>query len=465
MDIESILVVSRQQQIQQLARQFAQRLFAVDELNDLPDLLDRAEPEAILLGSDMTFAQIRIVMETLGRRNWKTPVIVIGGACSDCSPVDYLALGVTHYIPDADDTQKLGQIFRQTETISETISDNDTFFIEDCPSTISIVGRSQAMSKTLKMIRLVAQSCCNPVLIIGETGTGKELAAQAVHTLRHGTEKKFVAVNCAALTANLLESELFGHVKGSFTGADREKTGLLEVASDGTIFLDEISEMPLDLQAKLLRVIQERTFRKVGGIQDIECKATIVATSNRNLSSAVREGKFRQDLYYRLAVCPITLSPLRSEARKEDILLLAQYFIQQSAICPEKKGKIKGLTKLAAEMLLKHPWPGNVRELRNVIERAILLETGERIGIDHLFFEPEAFEAREPETTQSSHTPRLRDFSLEKAEKELVRRALDEAGWQKTRAASLLGITRATLYAKVRQYNLEQPCGNVPQPA
>ncbi len=463
MEIESILVVSRQQEIQQLARHFTPRLFAVDELNDLPDLLDRAEPEIILLGSDMSFAQIRTIMETLALRNWKTPVIVIGSVCSDCNPVDYLALGVTHYIPDAGNIEKLGQILKQSENIHAPVLENDPYFAEHCPPSVSIVGRSQAMNKTLKMIRLVSQSCCNPVLIVGETGTGKELAAQAVHTLRHGADKKFVAINCAALTANLLESELFGHVKGAFTGADREKTGLLELACDGTIFLDEISEMPLDLQAKILRVIQEKTFRKVGGIHDMECKATIIATSNRNLSNEVRQAKFRQDLYYRLAVCPITLSPLRAETRKEDILLLAQYFIRQSAICPEKKGRIKGLTKLAAEMLLKHPWPGNVRELRNVIERAILLESGERIGTDNLFFEPESIDADEKVLPQSGHAASMRDFSLEKAEKELVRRALDEAGWQKTRAASLLGITRATLYAKVRQYNLEQPADKTPQ--
>jgi transcriptional regulator with PAS, ATPase and Fis domain len=281
--------------------------------------------------------------------------------------------------------------------------------------------------------------------------------------VRHGNDKKFVAVNCAAMTANLLESELFGHVKGSFTGADRDKTGLLELATDGTIFLDEISEMPLDLQAKLLRVIQEKNFRKVGGIQDLTTNATLIATSNRNLVNEVRLGKFRQDLYYRLAICPIVLVPLRAQTRKEDIPLLAEYFIELSQICPEKKGKIKGLTKLAEEMLLRHLWPGNVRELRNVIERAILLESGEQIGTDNLFFEfeLEGFDM-EPQAQASELSSRIRDFSLEKAEKELVQRALEEAGGQKTRAAALLGITRATLYAKVKQYQLEPNTEDTP---
>jgi transcriptional regulator with PAS, ATPase and Fis domain len=308
----------------------------------------------------------------------------------------------------------------------------------------------------------VAQSACNPVLIVGETGTGKELAARAVHILRCGSDQKFVAINCAALTANLLESELFGHTKGSFTSADREKTGLLELAGSGTVFLDEISEMPLDLQAKLLRVLQEKKFRKVGGTEEIECKATIVASSNRNLMQEVEIGRFRKDLYYRLCVCPIPLAPLRAESRKEDILLLAEYFIQTSNICPEKRGRIKGLTAMAAELLTRHHWPGNVRELRNVIERAILLEASERIGTSNLLLNPAGMFDQERSEGQPERIP-IKDFSLEKAEKELVKRALDEAGWQKSRAASLLGITRATLYAKVKQYNLQEPIKN-PQP-
>ncbi len=302
------------------------------------------------------------------------------------------------------------------------------------------------------MIRLVAQSSCNPVLIIGETGTGKELAARAVHILRHGSDRKFVAVNCAALTANLLESELFGHVKGSFTSADRDKTGLLELAAQGTIFLDEISEMPLDLQANLLRVIQEKTFRKVGGLHDITCNATILTSSNRNLLKEVEKGKFRRDLYYRLTICPITLAPLRSSNRKDDIPLLADYFIKNSTICPEKTDKIKGLTKLAIQSLQNHTWPGNVRELRNVIERAILLETTDKIGMTNLIIHPEQGTAENYDPA----APSLSDFSLERAEKELIAKALSEANWQKTKAAALLGITRATLYAKVKQYNIQQ---------
>ncbi|RKY10019.1 MAG: sigma-54-dependent Fis family transcriptional regulator, partial [Planctomycetota bacterium] len=207
-------------------------------------------------------------------------------------------------------------------------------------------------------------------------------------------------------------------------------------------------------QPKLLRVLQETTFRKVGRSEEIECNATFIATSNRNLLEEAKKGRFRQDLYYRLCICPIQLSPLNSRDRRDDILLLAKYFIQNSVICPEKKGKVKGLTKLATETLLRHDWAGNVRELRNVIERAILLEQSDRIGTTNIILHTDCFDQ---DDASCSFTPAAeKDFSLERAEKELIGKALDESGWQKTRAAALLGITRTTLYAKVKQYNIQQ---------
>ncbi|HUV41701.1 MAG TPA: sigma-54 dependent transcriptional regulator [Sedimentisphaerales bacterium] len=337
---------------------------------------------------------------------------------------------------------------------NQPVQNQSHFFADDCAAEVSMAGRSQATLDTIKMIKLVAASACNPVLIVGETGTGKELAAKAVHNLRHTPKAPFIAINCAALTANLLESELFGHVKGSFTGADREKTGLLELAQAGTIFLDEISEMPLELQAKLLRLLQEKTFRKVGGTTEIQCKATIIASSNRDLNQLVQQNRFRQDLYYRLNICPVTVAALRSPARKSDIPLLAQYFLKTSEICPEKAGKITSLTNLAVQALNKYHWPGNVRQLRNIIERAVIMEKTNKIGLTSILIEP-------PETNDnldnaSAVNQAISDFSLAKAERELIARALCQTGWQKTRAAALLGITRATLYAKVNQYNLSK---------
>ncbi|MCD6303711.1 MAG: sigma-54-dependent Fis family transcriptional regulator, partial [Planctomycetes bacterium] len=356
----------------------------------------------------------------------------------------------------------------------------ERFFCEHRPPGVPIVGRSPAAVRTLEMLRTVAASRCNPVLITGETGTGKELAARAVHAWRCGPEKRFLAVNCAALSANLLESELFGHVRGAFTGADCEKTGLLEAAGDGSLFLDEISEMPRGLQAKLLRLLQERTFRKVGGTKDIPCRATIIASSNRDLPAEVQKGRFRKDLYYRLAVFPIRLVPLRHPDRRADIPLLAEYFARTSDICDGLD--TAGLSAAAEEKLLAHDWPGNVRELRNAIERALILTPSGQIGPESILLDgarepcehtdagqartdpagrdgPQAEAAsRRPERTAADASPpRPEDFSLETAEREFIIRALKETGWQRTRAAALLGITRATLHAKLKRYGIQPP--------
>ena len=239
--------------------------------------------------------------------------------------------------------------------------------------------------------------------------------------------------------------------------APPELSGIVDISSGtplagaGTLFLDEISEMPIDLQAKLLRVLQENTFRKVGGIKDIQSKATIIASSNRNLKKEAQANRFRQDLYYRLCIAPITLTPLRSARRKEDIRILAEYFLKTSTICPDKCEKITSLTKLAIETLERYDWPGNIRELRNVIERAIIFEATDKIGVNSIVIDPSNLD--EPSAAPPGA---IRNYSLSKAERELIARALKETGWQKTRAAALLGITRATLYAKVKQYNIEK---------
>ncbi|MHC4291139.1 MAG: sigma 54-interacting transcriptional regulator [Planctomycetota bacterium] len=450
--LEKILVVGKQPQAQQLARNFAQRLYAADDAADIWSLIESTEPDLILFDAGNSHDTVHLSLDIFRKKEINAPVVVICPKEHTDHVNKLLDTGAFDVIHDYGDIGRMGQIIDRLK--NSEISTESEFFLEDCPPSIPIVGKSPGMQKTLRMIRIVASSACNPVLIIGKTGTGKEMAAEAVHTIRHGSDQKFVAINCAALTANLLESELFGHVKGSFTSADREKTGLLELAQEGTVFLDEISEMPMDLQAKLLRVLQEKTFRKVGGTEEITCNATIIASSNRNLLEEAQKGRFRQDLYYRLCICPIQLSSLNSSDRREDILLLTEYFLQNSVICPEKKDKIKGLTKLATEKLTRHHWAGNVRELRNVIERAILLEQSDRIGSTNIILHNDCFDL---DDTSCSFTPAAeKDFSLERAEKELIAKALDESGWQKTRAAALLGITRTTLYAKVKQYNIQQ---------
>jgi two-component system NtrC family response regulator len=481
--LRRIVVTSKQAEVQQLARRIGQQVLVADDAVEVVDIAATVVPDLILLDDLMHPGDIRTILDA-SHNNFSTAVVVVGNNGTPPAWFEQFSqVGNIEYLSGPNNYEQLQRILSKIQPQTKAGKTND-FFADDLAASVSMAGKSRAILHTLKMIKLVAGSNCNPVLIIGETGTGKELAAKAVHISRHPNEP-FVAINCAALTANLLESELFGHIKGSFTSADRDKTGLLELAGQGTIFLDEISEMPLDLQAKLLRVLQEKTFRKVGGISDLVCKATIIATSNRDLRQEVQANRFRRDLYYRLNICPITIAPLRTNERKMDIRLLAEYLLRTSTVCPAKAGRITSLTEIALEAIEKHTWPGNVRELRNVIDRAILLETTDKIGLSSIFIDYEhseplvsmwmrqdcqpvlsRVEGIEPHTqgawqaspviNSPSDMSRPGDFSLDKAERELIARALQESGWQKTRAATLLGITRATLYAKVKQHNIQR---------
>jgi DNA-binding NtrC family response regulator len=454
--LRRIIVVGRVPQIQAIAQELAREVFVADDLREAADIITAVSPDVTIFDGTWAPAQIQAHLQQIAANSTPTGrTIVVTSTGGPFGEKEYRQAGVSDYFTEPADLARLrdfaaalGAAARRPVAAG---TEARTYFVDETAAAVALAGCSPAIHRALQMIKLVAASNCNPVLVTGDTGTGKEVAARAVHHLRH-PGRPFVAVNCAALTANLLESELFGHVKGSFTGADRDKTGLLEMAGTGTIFLDEISEMPLDLQAKLLRILQEKTFRKVGGVRDLDCRATIIASSNRDLKKEIREKRFRQDLYYRLNICPIQLTPLRSPQRRQDIQLLATYFLQTSSICAHRERRVSSITQLALEALCRHDWPGNVRELRNVIERAILLETTDKIGLSSIIIDPlDSDEPLYPGRTRSGE-----DFSLEKAERELIARALHETGWQKTQAAALLGITRATLYAKVKQYDIRQ---------
>jgi two-component system response regulator HydG len=275
------------------------------------------------------------------------------------------------------------------------------------------------------------------VLILGETGTGKELVARAIHASSARCDKRFVAVNCAALPEHLLESELFGHVKGAFTGANASKTGLFAVADGGTLFLDEIGELPVAMQSKLLRVLQERTVRPVGSTSESPFDTRISAATNRDLVAAIEEGRFREDLYFRLDVLEVHLPPLR--ARGSDILLLAQHFLVQFA---ERDGKaVRGLSPEAAERLLSYPWPGNVRELQNCVERAVAIAQWDVITPGDL---PERVHHHQSEDLAVAGDA-ASFVTLAQLEERYALRVLEELGGNKSAAARVLGIQRKTL--------------------
>jgi DNA-binding NtrC family response regulator len=318
-----------------------------------------------------------------------------------------------------------------------------------------IVGDSPAMRETLALARKVAASEVSSVLLQGESGTGKDLVAKAIHYGSRRADEPFVAINCAAIPANLVESELFGYEKGAFTDAKARKEGLFEQAEGGTLFLDEIGELELALQAKLLRVLEEGAFRRVGGLKDIPLDVRVIAASNRQLKAESEAGRFRLDLYYRLSVIQIDIAPLRE--RGADVLLLAEHYL--NTIGAQVRKRMRGISPAAAEAFRRYAWPGNVRELRNVIERAIILEDTDMITTAHLprgFAEEpprEAVGSTRPDTACAGAPFRLPvgGLSLDEVEMSLVRQAIAQSGGNQTRAAELLGISRDQLRYRLKK--------------
>ncbi len=313
-----------------------------------------------------------------------------------------------------------------------------------------MIAASPAMKQVLAFARRVAQSEVSTILLEGESGTGKDVLAQFLHFYGRRHDGPFVALNCAAIPETLLESELFGYEKGAFTDARASKAGILEIASSGSIFLDEIGEMPLTVQAKLLRVLEEQCFRRLGGVKDIQVDVRVVAATNRKLTDAIEEGRFRLDLYYRLNVIQVSLPALRE--RREDILPLAQHFIQ--IYNGKFKRNIQGISHTAAAALMSHAWPGNVRELRNVVERAMVLEESERIQSSSLYIASNGAGLSRSAVQPSEEPDAPFQASLAEAEKNLVMKALQKASGNQTRAAVLLGITRDTLRYKMKKFSL-----------
>jgi len=309
-----------------------------------------------------------------------------------------------------------------------------------------IVGDSDVMAGIRALLQKIAVSRASTVLLTGESGTGKDLVAKVIHYASERAGRPFMNITCSALPETLLESELFGHERGAFTGADRQKRGLLETADGGTVFLDEIGEMVPLLQAKLLRFLEEKSFKRVGGTADLKVDVRVIAATNRNLEDEVRHGRFREDLYYRLNVLPILLPPLRQRAG--DIPPLVNYYVDDYST--QFRKRIKRVTSEAMERLKAYGWPGNVRELRNAVERAMLLTEGDELGID-LF-------------PMTGGLGRISDevklpaggIDLEQLERSLVVQALERSDWNQTRAATLLGINRDQIRYRIEKFKLER---------
>ena len=381
------------------------------------------------------------------------PVIVLTAHGTVQTAVDAMKQGAFDYILKPFDVQAVELVIRNALEMGRYRTEN-RFLKEQVGTTAfqNLVGGSPAMQTIYDLIRQVAPAK-TAVLITGETGTGKELVARAVHNLSPRRDKLFVPLNCAAIPQDLLESELFGHVRGAFTGAQAERTGKFEVADGGTLFLDEIGDMAYPLQAKLLRVLEEGVIERIGSNKPVKVDVRVVSSTNRDLAASIGEGKFREDLYYRLNVFRIDLPPLRE--RGEDIAHLAQFFLGEFG---REMGK--GMLSLgpdAPAVLQSYPWPGNVRELRNLMERAAVLGTGGPIhaGMLRLLLPPaQAHLAANEEAPDLGADNLQLEPAVEELERKLILRALGAANDNKAEAARLLGVSERTLWYKLKRYAL-----------
>jgi DNA-binding NtrC family response regulator len=386
------------------------------------------------LGSahDLTIEEL---LEQLVEINRNVPIVVCDQAASVADIVRYIRLGAHDVVSAGSDAAAIIEAaaeFHRSQRAADSSNE---------PWRKHLVGSSRAIMRTIEIIRLVG-SRRSSVLITGETGTGKEMVARAIHLASPRAQQPLVAVNCNALPENLLEAELFGHVKGAFTGAIQHRVGRFEQAHKGTLFLDEVGDLPLDMQTKLLRFLQEREFQRVGSSETIRVDVRLIAATNVDLIQRIKEGKFREDLYYRLNVVPIAAPPLRE--RLEDIPLLTHHFVEK--ICDQENIPIRRLSPETIERLKSCPWPGNVRQLENVVEMAVALSGTREILYPSDFPLPTAPRAMAPASIATT------DFeqTVCRIERQILEDALRKAGGNKTAAAEMLGLKRTTLAAKLK---------------
>ena len=411
-------------------------------------------------GADLILLDVRLpkksgleVLEEVIERHAEIPVILMTAFSSVEGAVDAMKRGAFHYLVKPFNHDEV--LLLVGKALDTTRLRRELALVRQQQhrqyGTGSLIGKSEKMRQVSELIWKVAASAATTVLVQGESGTGKDLAAKAIHFSSNRAARPFMNITCSALPEALLESELMGYEKGAFTDARERKQGLFEVADGGTVFLDEVGDMGIGLQAKLLRFLEDKTFRRVGGSRDLIVDVRIIAATNRNLEQAVQEGIFREDLFYRMNVIPVEMPPLRE--RREDIELLVCHFIER--FNSEFHKRTKGISDAALELLKRHSWPGNVRELRNVIERAMILENKETLEVDDL---PATLRHPEggPGSIDAAKAFVLPDegYGLRRMEREMVKQALEKTAGNQSHAAELLDISRDALRYKMRKFGL-----------
>jgi DNA-binding NtrC family response regulator len=386
------------------------------------------------------------VLRLLKQESPNMAVIVITGYATIESAVEAIQRGAYNYLPKPFTPEALTALVRKAaaagrRTIEEACVQQE---LERQMLSNELIGRSEAMRNVLRLIRKAAPTD-STVLITGETGSGKEVVARTIHRLSRRSAKAFVTVDCGTLVETLFETELFGHVKGAFSGAVEATTGKIELADGGTLFLDEMANIGIQMQARLLRMVQEREISKVGGTQKRKVDVRILSATNRDLPKAVREGSFREDLYYRLNVIQIVVPPLRD--RLEDIPALVAHYVGKLAA--QRRGPAPSVSEEAMRFLKRHEWPGNVRELINALEYAVVTSEGDTIGLEDL-----PYSAQAPSGEGLLEASPVEDGHLARIEQSEIRRVLEQFGGNRTRAAEFLGINRKTLREKIRKYEL-----------
>ena len=451
MAAEKILVVDDEQSMTQfLGIVLRKEGFQVTTVNSGRDALDKIRTEPF----DVVISDIKMpgmdgiqLLQGIKKHDANIPVVLMTAYASQQSAIDAVNLGAFQYLLKNAKNDEIRMAVRNALEMRRVRSENQFLKreLKKGHEEKAIIGSSEEMIKVFKMVDKVADSEAT-ILIQGDSGTGKELIAREIHYRSRRHSGPFVSINCGAIPRDLLESNLFGHVKGSFTGAVKDSPGLFQVAEGGTFFLDEVGEMPLATQVKLLRALQEREIIPVGGTQPVKIDCRLVAATNVDLEREVAEGRFRADLFFRLNVIPLRMPALRQ--RRDDIPVLVDHFLKRHA----KGGQPKTVSKEAMELLLKYDWPGNVRELENVMERAMILDEGGIITAEDL-----------PDKIRFGHSQKgslvidSPNMTLEELEKEYILKVLNFTRWQKKRSSELLGINASTLYRKLISYGLEKP--------